>query len=250
VPIPVDEGGLRVDELARHPGLRAVLVTPAHQFPTGTVLAPERRAALLRWAHDVDGVILEDDYDAEFRYDRRPVGTLQGLDPARVVLFGSLSKMMSPALGIGWAVAPPRWGQRLREIGPPSGPPPTLDQLAFAELLTSGGYERHLRSCRQRYRHRRDALVAALSRELPAATLSGIAAGLHVVLQLPGGPDAAAVVAAASARSVAVAALAGYYAVGDLAAPGTALVLGYGNLADTGVDDAVGQLAAAIRDAG
>ncbi len=250
VPIPVDEGGLRVDELARHPALRAVLVTPAHQFPTGTVLAPERRAALLRWAHDVDGVILEDDYDAEFRYDRRPVGTLQGLDPARVVLFGSLSKMMSPALGIGWAVAPPRWGRRLREIGPPSGPPPTLDQLAFAELLTSGGYERHLRRCRQRYRNRRDALVAALSRELPAATLSGIAAGLHVVLQLPGGPDAAAVVAAASARSVAVAALAGYYAVGDLAAPETALVLGYGNLADTGVDDAVEQLAAAIRAAG
>jgi GntR family transcriptional regulator / MocR family aminotransferase len=140
VPIGTDALGIRVDELAARPGLRAVLVTPAHQFPAGTVLAPERRAALLRWARDADGVVVEDDYDAEFRYDRRPVATLQGMDPARVVLAKSLSKTLSPALGIGWIATPPRWTARLRASGHPEITPPVLDQLAFAALLESGDY--------------------------------------------------------------------------------------------------------------
>ncbi len=237
VPVRIDEHGVRVEELD---GLRAVLVTPAHQFPHGTVLSPERRAALLRWAHRVDGVVVEDDYDAEFRYDRRPVGTVQGLDPARVVLLASLSKTVSPALGIGWMATPPRWTRLL----PAGTPPPVLDQLAFAALLESGGYDRHLRRARLRYRRRRDALVAALGRHLPGLPVAGIAAGLHLVLPLPAAIDSAAVVAAAGARALRVADLRGYHAV--RAGAGNGLVLGYGNLADAAVDDAVQVLRAAI----
>lgn len=244
VPVAADAGGLRVDELARHTGLRAVLATPAHQFPRGEVLTPDRRAALLHWARDVDGIVLEDDYDAEFRYDRRPVGTVQGMDPSRVVLLKSLSKMLSPGLGIGWVVTPPRWTDRLRAA--PGPLPPVLDQLAFARLLDSGGYERHLRAVRLRYRNRRDALVRALARHMPGAPVSGVAAGLHLVLGLPDQVDATRVVAAAAARSMRVAALAAYH---DVAADaGNALVLGYGNLADTAVDDAVRLLVTATRE--
>jgi GntR family transcriptional regulator/MocR family aminotransferase len=246
VPIHVDNSGLRVDELAKHVGLRAVLTTPAHQFPRGTVLVPERRADLLRWARHVDGVILEDDYDAEFRYDRRPVGTVQGMDPSRVILLKSLSKMLSPALGIGWIVAPPHWTDAVRGTDPAAPVPPTLDQLAFATLLESGAYERHLRGCRQRYRARRDALVRALADNLPGTPVSGVAAGLHLVLRLPDAVDTAAVVRAAAGRAVRIADLASYHATDDHADHG--LVLGYGNLADGAVQEAVRQLSAAIRD--
>jgi GntR family transcriptional regulator/MocR family aminotransferase len=249
VPIRTDERGLVVDELAGDPAVRAVLITPAHQFPTGVVLAAERRAALLRWARAVDGVILEDDYDAEFRYDRRPVGTVQGMDPARVILFKSLSKMLSPALGIGWLVAPRRWTDALRHpgAGMPATLPPVLDQLAFATLLESGTYERHLRRCRQRYRVRRDALVRTLAGHLPGAPLSGIAAGLHLVVGLPSSTDPAAVVGAALTRSVRVAELGGYHATDQRVGHG--LVVGYGNIADASVEEAVRLLAAAAREA-
>ncbi|MET7474197.1 PLP-dependent aminotransferase family protein [Streptomyces sp. NPDC005648] len=247
VPVRVDGGGLRVEDLGRHPGLRAVLASPAHQFPLGTVLAPERRAALLRWAHEVDGVVLEDDYDAEFRYDRRPVAALQGMDPSRVVLFKSLSKILSPALGIGWLVAPPRWTHELHLADQTAAQPPPLDQLAFADLLESGAYDRHLRACRKRYRDRRDALVRALAERLPQAPVSGVAAGLHLILRLPAHVDTGAVVTAAAARSLLVADLAAYHATEDHTDHG--LVLGYGNLADGTVEEAVRQLRAALAEA-
>jgi GntR family transcriptional regulator/MocR family aminotransferase len=245
VPLRVDDGGLRTDDLARHPGLRAVLTTPAHQFPLGTVLAPERRAALLRWARQVDGVVLEDDYDAEFRYDRRPVAALQGMDPSRVVLFKSLSKILSPALGIGWMVAPPRWTEHLHRTDQTATQPPPLDQLAFTQLLESGAYDRHLRSCRKRYRDRRDTLVQTLAEQLPDAPVSGIAAGLHLLLRLPTTVNTASTVRAAATRSLLVADLAAYHATEDHADHG--LVLGYGNLADGAVQAAVAQLRAAIE---
>ncbi|NUR92347.1 MAG: PLP-dependent aminotransferase family protein, partial [Nonomuraea sp.] len=208
------------------------------------VLAPERRAALLRWAREVDGVLLEDDYDAEFRYDRRPVASLQGMDPSRVVLFKSLSKILSPALGIGWIVAPARWTEHLHRTDQTAIQPPPLDQLAFADLLESGAYDRHLRACRGRYRDRRDTLVRALADQLPDFPVSGVAAGLHLLLRLPTAVDPAAVVRAAAARSLRVADLAAYHATEDHADHG--LVLGYGNLADGAVDEAVARLRAAV----
>jgi GntR family transcriptional regulator/MocR family aminotransferase len=234
VPVPVDGSGMDVTGL---PDVRAVIVTPAHHFPTGTVLAPGRRAALVDWARRVDGLIVEDDYDAEFRYDRRPVATVQGMAPDRVALFGSLSKTLSPALGIGWAVAPPRWSDALRAEPGPS----TVDQLALAHLVRSGGYERHLRAARHRYRARRDALVDAVRTRLPPASISGVAAGLHLLLDLPGGQPAAVVDRAAQA-GLAIADLAWYRV-----RPGSpGLVLGYGNLADSAVPAAVELLAAAV----
>jgi GntR family transcriptional regulator/MocR family aminotransferase len=204
------------------------MVTPAHQFPTGTVLSPERRAGLLAWARDVDGLILEDDYDAEFRYDRRPVGTVQGMDPTRVALFGSVSKTLSPALGLGWVAVPPQWTPAVQA-------PPVLDQLALADFVENGGYDRHLRAARLRYRARRDRLVEALG----PARLSGVAAGLHLVLHLE--QEAGAVVRKARESGVKVANLDDYRV-----APGEpALVLGYGNLAD----NAVGAAARLLRKA-
>lgn len=229
-PVPVDDEGIDVGRIPA--GVRAALVTPAHQFPTGSVLSPRRRAELLGWARDVDGLILEDDYDAEFRYDRRPVGTVQGTDPARVALFGSVSKTLSPALGLGWAVLPPQWTVRAH-------PPPVVDQLALAGFVESGGYDRYLRGARLRYRARRDRLVAALG----PARLSGAAAGLHLLLHLD--QDAAAVVRKAKAAGVKVADLDGYRT-----APGEpALVLGYGNLADSGVEAAARLLRQAMTTA-
>lgn len=246
VPIPVDEDGLRVEVLRRRSGLRAVLTTPAHQFPMGTVLSADRRADLLRWARQVDGVVLEDDYDAEFRYERRPVGTVQGMDPSRVILLKSLSKMLSPAMGIGWIVAAGHWSDLLRSPETGGATPPTLDQLAFAHLLDTGAYDRHLRACRRRYRHRRTALIDALRRHLPGPSVTGVAAGLHLLIRFPDRVDTARIVAAAARRSVEVTDLRGYYADARDAPAG--LVLGYGNLADGNVEDAVRELAAVVAD--
>jgi len=239
VPVGVDEEGLRVAELDDRPGTRAVLAAPAHQFPRGVVLSARRRAALLDWAHRVDGLVLEDDYDAEFRYDRSPVSTLQGMDPRRVVLLGSLSKTLSPALRIGWMLVPGRWANPLRSETTPSLPP-TLDQLAFARLLTSGAYDRHLRRARRSFRARRDLLVAELARRLPGCELSGAAAGLHLVVRLPDGVSATPVVRAAERRGVHVVDLDRYRAGGS--GP-PALVLGYGNITDALIPKAVAVLA-------
>ena len=250
VPLPVDDRGIDVTALAAaaaRTGARAALVAPAHQFPTGVALGPGRRDALVSWARAVDGLVIEDDYDAEFRYDRRPVAALQAHDPGRVALLGSLSKTVSPAFGLGWLVLPPRWRERLgADAGGPA--PSTLDQLALARLLTDGGYERHLRAARGRFRRRRAALLDALGRALPGLPVSGLAAGLHVVLGLPGGVPAAAVVRAAAERDVAVADLRRYRVSAAPEAGAEALVVGYGNLADARVDDAVAGLAAALHD--
>jgi len=244
-PTRVDRDGLRVGDLDADPAVRAVIVSPTHQFPTGVVLSAERRGALLAWARRVDGLVLEDDYDAEFRYDRRPVGTMQGTDPSRVVLLGSLSKTLSPALGIGWMVTPPAWVEPFRAPGRLVGPS-TLDQLAFAAFLQAGDHDRHLRAARKRYRQRRDRLVRALTERLPDARLLGVAAGLHLLVHLDGAVDAAAVVALAGAAGVRVANLDTYRVGGDAAGPG--LVLGYGNLADGQVEEAVALLAGIVAD--
>lgn len=246
--VPVDGEGLDVAALERT-GARAVLVTPAHQYPTGVVLSPRRRAELVAWARRVDGLIIEDDYDAEFRYDRDPVGCLQGIDPDRVALLGSVSKALAPALRLGWVVAPPEWAERLRhhrllnDLGAPA-----LDQHALAHLLASGGYDRHLRAMRRRYRARRDALVGALRTRLPGAVVRGVSAGIHVYVELPDGCEESAVVAAAAEAGVAVEGAAGMWGPdrGRKAPP--ALVLGYAGLGESRLTEAVDLLAGAITD--
>jgi GntR family transcriptional regulator / MocR family aminotransferase len=245
VPTRVDNHGRQVGDLDHDPAVRAVIVSPTHQFPTGVVLTAERRGALLDWARRVDGVILEDDYDAEFRYDRRPVGTMQGTDPSRVVLLGSLSKTLSPALGIGWMVAPPAWTGPLRATGSLAWPS-TLDQLTFTELLQTGAYDRHLRAARKRYRQRRDRLVSGLAERLPEARLLGVAAGLHLLVLLDEPVDCAAVVSRSATRGLRVANLDTYRVRDDAIGPG--LVLGYGNLADGQVEEAVALLATTVAE--
>ncbi len=234
-PVPVDEHGIRVDELHAD----AVLVTPAHQFPTGAVLSPERRRALLAWG----GVVIEDDYDSEYRYDRAPVGTLQRLAPDRVVYLGTASKTLAPGLRLGWVVASPEFcaGLAAHRWAIDSGSP-AIDSRAYAQLIASGELDRHLRRTRREYRARRDVLVAALARELPECRVEGVAAGLHLLLRLPPGTDEDAVVAALAARRIGIRGLASYR-IQPRDEP--ALVVGYGRLATAAIPATV----AALRDA-
>ncbi|WP_188192554.1 MocR-like pyridoxine biosynthesis transcription factor PdxR [Nonomuraea sp. SYSU D8015] len=194
VRVPVDEEGLDVRRLSGD----AVLVTPAHQFPTGVVLSPRRRAALMEWAHAGHRTILEDDYDAEFRFDRDPVGCLQGLAPDRVILSGSVSKALAPGLRMGWVAAPADLAEAIRRArGELDLGSPVIEQYALAHFLRTGGYDKHLRRMRREYRRRRDALVAALAEELPKVQVKGIEAGLHMYLELPSGWEEQDVVRAA-----------------------------------------------------
>ncbi|MEV1064479.1 PLP-dependent aminotransferase family protein [Streptomyces sp. NPDC050263] len=232
VPLPLDADGARVDRLGRE---RAVLLTPAHQFPTGGPLHASRRAAVIDWARARGGVIVEDDYDGEFRYDRKPVGALQGLDPERVIYIGSVSKSLSPALRLGWMVLPERYVDGvLAAKGEREAWASVLDQLSLADLVGSGAYDRHVRRMRQRYRGRRDRLVEALAAQAPHVEVTGVAAGLHAVLRLPPGTERAALKAAAW-QGVALDGLAAFRHPGTGMAAGTAtdpaaedgLVVGY-----------------------
>ncbi|MFF0472337.1 PLP-dependent aminotransferase family protein [Streptomyces sp. NPDC004284] len=193
-----DERGTRTDELNGLGGCGAVLMTAAHQYPLGGALPPDRRAAVVDWARASGGFVLEDDYDGEFRYDRQPVGALQGLDPERVVYFGTASKSLAPGLRLAWMVLP---GDLAEEVAAAKGAvdwsSSAPDQLAFAEFLRSGAYDRHVRAMRLRYRRRRDQLVAAVAAHSPETRVSGIAAGLHAVLTLPPGTEQATLRAAA-----------------------------------------------------
>lgn len=186
VPVPVDAHGLRVDALARLTGVRSAVVTPAHQFPSGVAYSADRRARLVAWARSVDGLVVEDDYDGDFRYDRAPVGALQGLAPDHVAYTGSVSKSLAPGLRLGWLVAPPDLlaeaavRKRTMDLGNP-----VTEQAVLAEFIESGHYDRQLRRCQRLYRRRRDALVSALAAYLPGARVSGIAAGLHAIVTLP-----------------------------------------------------------------
>ncbi|MFI7010189.1 PLP-dependent aminotransferase family protein [Streptomyces sp. NPDC050145] len=219
---------------SRLPAVGAALLTPAHQFPIGVPLHPDRRAAVVDWARRTDSLILEDDYDGEFRYDRQPVGALQGLDPDRVVYLGTASKSLAPGLRLGWMVLPESVVQEVADAkGPSDWSCGVLDQLTLAEFLHSGAYDRHLRSARLRYRRRRDQLVEALAERAPTVRATGIAAGLHAVLQLPPGTEQS-VVRAAAWQSLGVTGLSTYRHPGAvLSVPRPdALVVGYGTPAD------------------
>ncbi|MBX3032202.1 MAG: PLP-dependent aminotransferase family protein [Chloroflexi bacterium] len=205
VDVPVDTEGIRVDRLATTEAT-AVVVTPAHQYPTGAVLTAERRAALVAWATATGGLIIEDDYDAEFRYDREPIGSLQGLVPDHVVYAGSASKILAPGLRLGWLIAPTRIAPTLAAAKKRADQGSSaLDQLAFADFLDRGELDRHLRRVRPIYRRRRDLLLAALARHLPELDPCGASAGLHVLTWLPDGLDETAVVEAATAAGIGLA---------------------------------------------
>jgi GntR family transcriptional regulator / MocR family aminotransferase len=241
VPQPVDRDGMIVDA----PQADAVLVTPAHQFPTGSVLSGERRRRLLAWAEEAGGLIIEDDYDAEFRYDREPVRALQGLAPDHVVQLGTVSKTLAPALRLGWIVAPSELAdeaavaKRLLDDFSPA-----LDQLALAEFLTRGHYDRHLRRTRAVYRKRRDVLIAALAEHLPDLEVEGVAAGVHLVLRLPAGVSDLAVTQEAERAGIRAPALSAFRLTPS---DDGGLVIGYGRLHESAVEPAARALGAVIR---
>jgi len=166
-------------------GQAAVLLTPAHQFPLGVVLGPRRRSQVVQWARDSGALVIEDDYDGEFRYDRHPVGALQALAPEHVIYAGTVSKTLAPGLRLGWLVLPAHLMEEVTALLADTTVS-TLGQLALAELITSGGYDRHVRRQRLAYRHRRDHLIAAVQ-QIPGVQVTGVAAGLHLILRLPPG---------------------------------------------------------------
>ncbi|MFF1379865.1 PLP-dependent aminotransferase family protein [Streptomyces sp. NPDC058308] len=211
---------------------KAVLLTPAHQFPMGVPLHPDRRAAAVDWARREGGVILEDDYDGEFRYDRQPVGALQGLDPERVVYLGTASKSLAPGLRLGWMVLPSGLQDEVLDERHAAGAyGSALDQLTLAEFIESGAYDRHVRAARLRYRRRRDQLVAALAARAPEVRATGIAAGLHAVLELPPGTEQS-IVQAANWERLAVHGLSGFRHPEAAVRQRDALVVGYGTPAE------------------
>ncbi|QFG26732.1 PLP-dependent aminotransferase family protein [Actinomadura sp. WMMB 499] len=256
-PVPVDTDGVRVDEL-RASGAPAVLLTPAHQFPTGTVLSGPRRRALMDWARD-GGLIIEDDYDAEHRYDRPPVPALRSMLADRVFYAGSVSKLLAPALRTGWLLPPPAHrdavvdAKRCSDLGGA-----VLPQLVLARLMDSGELERHLRHLRRRHRARRDAMIRAIGEHLPAATVHGAAAGLHLTLTLNaatleparGGQDGRdadrAVAAAALDRGVKVHPLSWHC----LRPHPPGLVLGYAAGTPSAITDGVATIGRVVRDLG
>jgi GntR family transcriptional regulator/MocR family aminotransferase len=234
VPLPVDGQGIDVAMLERS-GCEAVVVTAAHQFPTGVVLSPERRAALLEWAEDADGLIIEDDYDSELRYDRGAVGALQGLAPERVSMIGSLSARLAPALRLGWILSP-SWltGALAYEKALTDAFAPSLEQLALADFISRGELDRQLRRMRVRYGARRAVLMSALR----GAPVSGAPGGLFALVWLPPGTDEEALVTAAGARGIRVEGLANHRV--REGQPG--LILGYACLSQPALERAAAVL--------
>ncbi|WP_328909798.1 PLP-dependent aminotransferase family protein [Streptomyces sp. NBC_00234] len=243
-PLTVDEHGAHVEELRATD--RAVLLTAAHQFPTGGPLHPERRAAVVDWARATGGLVVEDDYDGEFRYDRQPVGAVQGLDPEHVVLLGSVSKSLSPALRIGWLVLPARLVEDVVAAkGEREQWSSATEQLTLADFVESGAYDRQVRRMRQRHRRRRDQLVAALAERAPYVRVSGIAAGLHAVLELPPGTETS-VVRAAAWQGLAVEGLSGYLHPAVTGGGRDGLVVGYATPAEHAYPQALDALCRAL----
>jgi GntR family transcriptional regulator/MocR family aminotransferase len=279
VGVPVDGDGARIESRL---DADAFLVTPAHQFPTGALLSPERRRALLAWAAEGGRYVLEDDYDSEYAYDSPPIRTLQRLAPERVVYFGTASKTLAPALRLGWMVAPAELVSAVAaERWAVDSGGPAIPARAFARMLATGEVDRHLRRTRREYHARRDRLVAALGERLPGCRVEGQSGGLHLLLRLPPGCDEDTVIAALAERRIRIRGLSGYRLPphgGTAAAPGgeaaaaggeaaaaggeaaaaggeaagaggggPALVVGYGRLSLASIDAAVDALRDAIE---
>lgn len=245
VGVPVDSEGAQIDRIPER--VTTVMLTPAHQFPSGVVLAPERRRALLDRLTATEGLLVEDDYDAEHRYDRPPVVALQGAAPDHVAHTGSTSKTLAPGMRLGWLVPPRRYLEDLvrarhdADLGSPA-----LPQLVLARLLESGDYDAHLRRVRRRQRRRRDAVVESMRRHLPAAEVTGVAAGLHVLVLLPHGVDDTSVAQRAASAGVIVHPLSRHRLSCDPQhRPG--LVLGYAAHPPDRLDAAIRAIGDAIR---
>ncbi|MFD3920762.1 PLP-dependent aminotransferase family protein [Streptomyces sp. NPDC058595] len=245
LPLTVDADGARTAELDSLDA-GAALLTPAHQFPTGGPLSARRRTAAVDWARATGSVVLEDDYDGEFRYDREPVGAVQGLDPDRVIYLGSTSKSLSPALRLGWLVLPDGLVDEVvavkgvRELW--TG---VFDQLTLADFIARGAYDRHVRLMRRTYRRRRDRLVAVLAERAPHIAVSGIAAGLHAVLDLPPGTEQETV-RAAGRHGLALAGLGAFRHPLSGMPPREGLVIGFGAPPDHAFNGALDALCAAL----
>jgi GntR family transcriptional regulator/MocR family aminotransferase len=240
-PVPVDEQGARTDLLGVTAAQAAVL-SPAHQFPLGALLHPDRRAAALSWARTTGGLVIEDDYDAELRYDRQPVGALQSLGPEHVAYVGTTSKTLAPGLRLGWLLLPPALLDpvvALRHVEDVHVS--ALDQIAFAELLGSGAFERHIRRMRSVYRSRRDRLVAMLAERAPALTSVGICAGLRMLLELPAdGPSAEDIIARAARASIELFPVDWCYHAGR--GPRDGIVIGYASIPEHAFESALSAL--------
>jgi GntR family transcriptional regulator / MocR family aminotransferase len=245
VPIPVDAQGLCVEQLAQS-GADVVVVTPAHQFPSGAVLSPERRAALIEWAESGERLIVEDDYDGEFRYDRGAVGALQGLAPERVLYCGSTSKRLAPGMRLGWLLMPPwlAWQLTAAKAVEDSGSE-VIGQLALCDFIARGEFDRHVRRMRRRYQARREALLEALARWLGDARVGGDEAGLYELLELPDEVNEAALLVSAAERGVGAEGLS-LHRFTPGGPPG--LVLGYGNLAEPAIEQGVRLLGEALAE--
>ena len=245
VPVPVDDDGVRIEGLERAE-VDAVVLTPAHQHPTGAVLAGDRRPALLEWLRARDAVAIEDDYDAEYRYDRAAVGALQGLEPDRIIYAGSASKTLAPALRLGWLVVP---AHLLDEVADQKDladcGTARIEQLAFAGFLSRGELDRHLRRMRTRYRRRRDLLVGALADSLPEATVRGISAGLHATVELPDHYDEHAILQEAHARRIDLTTMRDFWLEPGSGRP--TLLLGYAQIPEPAIPKAVAELAEAVH---
>ena len=242
--VPVDGHGAMIDQLA-DAGADAVLLTPAHQFPLGVALAPRRRSQVVAWADATTGLIIEDDYDGEFRYDRQPVGAVQALAPERVAYAGTASKALAPGLRLGWLALPAALVDDVVAVKTlMDRHTSSLDQLIFAEFISSGHYDRQVRRSRLAYRRRRDRLVDALRRHTPWVRVTGIAAGLHLLLELPDSLTEHDVITRAARHGLALEGLGSYQR-----APGThppALVVGYGTPHEHAFTGAVARLTAAL----
>ncbi|MFG2909642.1 PLP-dependent aminotransferase family protein [Kitasatospora sp. NPDC048286] len=248
-PVPLDRDGALVDRLDARAG--AALLTPAHQYPTGAALSADRRAEAVRWAREQDRYVIEDDYDGEFRYDRQPLGAMQALDPERVVYAGTTAKSLAPGLRIAWLALPDALVEpvaRLKALADTMSP--VLDQLTLAELITSGTYDRHVRRCRLHYRRRRDHLVAALAEHAPHVRVTGIAAGLHAVLQLPpGSTPEPELLARARQAGLSLNGLTWHRATPSATEAPPALVIGYGTPPEHAFPAAVRALCELLRGA-
>ncbi len=243
--VPVDAKGAVVSELA---DADAALLTPAHQFPLGPALVAGRRTHAVEWARATLGVVIEDDYDGEFRYDRQPVGAMQALAPEHVVYAGTASKSLAPGLRLGWLVLPAHLIGETVAAKQLTGGPSSVDQLTMAEFIASGAYDRHVRRSRLAYRARRDKFVAALQRHVPEARVTGIVAGLHVVVELPKGQSEDEVVARARRHGLVIEGLDAYSAAGFGDGPGhqPALVVGYATPPEHAFGGAIATLCAVL----